>query len=79
MHLREAKQSYILDCRARDLSQHTVRVYDQRLDHFLDFLEPRDIRDTAPAEQMADCYSTIRWIVLQIAIQRSLVNLDQLA
>jgi len=50
MEVREAIGRYILDCRACGLSRHTVRVYEQRLRHFLRFLQESGVRETEEME-----------------------------
>jgi integrase/recombinase XerD len=46
MEVKGAIQSYIVDCESVGLSSHTIRVYQQRLDYFADFLNNKGIRDT---------------------------------
>jgi integrase/recombinase XerD len=46
MEVKDAVQSYFLDCESRGLSIHTMRVYIQRLQHFSDFLTGKEVSDT---------------------------------
>ncbi len=46
MEVKNAVQSYFLDCESRGLSIHTMRVYIQRLQHFSDFLTGKGVSDT---------------------------------
>ncbi len=46
MDVRESLQTYFTDCTYRNLSCHTLRVYRQRLNYFVDFLDQKNVRDT---------------------------------
>ncbi len=46
MEIKDALESYFIDCDSRGLSSHTLRVYRQRLRFFHDFLTSKGIRDT---------------------------------
>ena len=46
MKIEDASENYFIDCDARGLSNHTLRVYKQRLRYFIDFLTKKGIHDT---------------------------------